>query len=277
MVDSGRGWVGSAVEVAGTCELGGLRSFGGFGTVNIADSMDGFKGIEWNSVIFEDRPHLNDILVEAAAAHIGMDAPNAVNEGTAGNDRIGIIVEVAQDAEFLATDFGGAFAGEFDLHAIGVDGGSLKIERCLAGTGIFGDLFIAGSFGATEDGLDAGDQFGEGERLGDVIVAAHIETADAVGLAVLAGEEDDGDLDIFGLEAIDEGETGLIGQVDIEQHQVGEVAFEIFGDIGGAVMHLGEHPGGFELIGDELGQFGIVLDDQDKGFWFSHKYYFTDN
>lgn len=228
-------------------------------------------------MVFKHCPHLDNVLVEAAATDIGMDTPHSVNEGAAGNDRIGVIMEVAEDTEFLAPDFGGTLAGEFDLHAIGVNGGSLEIERCLAGTGIFGDLFIAGRFGAAQNGLDAGDQFGEGKRLGDIIVASLVEAADAVRLAVFAGKKDDGDLDILGLEAINEGEARLIGQINIEQHQVGEVAFKVFGDIGGAVMHLGEHPGGFELIGDKLGQFRIVFNDEDKGFGFSHDSLFADS
>ena len=54
------------------------------------------------------------------------------------------------------------------------------------------DRVFVGLHGAAQDGLDAGDDLVEAERLGDVVVAADGETGDLVFGVVLRREEEDG-------------------------------------------------------------------------------------
>src|SRR5678815_690743 len=50
---------------------------------------------------------------------------------------------------------------------------------------------------ATDEGLDAGEQFGESKGFGEVIVAARLETADTIIDGRLGAEDEDGSADVF--------------------------------------------------------------------------------
>ena len=58
-----------------------------------------------------------------------------------------------------------------------------------------GDHLLGGGTlpGAPEDGPDPGHQLAGRERLGQVVVCAHLQSEDAVHLVVARGEEEDGD------------------------------------------------------------------------------------
>jgi len=49
------------------------------------------------------------------------------------------------------------------------------------------------SFEAAEHGFDASNKFAWAERFGDVVVGTEFESKNAVGLAALRGQKDDGD------------------------------------------------------------------------------------
>ena len=66
----------------------------------------------------------------------------------------------------------------------------------------------------------AGQQFGEAERLGDVVVGAGVEAADGVHLAVLRGEEDDRHGRAALAHALADLEAVDAGQPDVEDQQV---------------------------------------------------------
>src|SRR5207237_4318951 len=73
------------------------------------------------------------------------------------------------------------------------------------------------------DGADARDELAWRERLGHVIVGAHLEAEDLVALLDAAGDHDHGD--VLGLDVLLEAATYLpaveLGDHDVEQHQVG--------------------------------------------------------
>jgi hypothetical protein len=58
-------------------------------------------------------------------------------------------------------------------------------------------------------------KLGEGERLGQVIVAAGLEALDAVVHGGLGAEDDDGGADFLGAELLDEAQAVELGQHDV--------------------------------------------------------------
>ena len=170
-------------------------------------------------------------------------------------------MEVGEDAQFLAADLFAFPVRKGDFHPFRMDGGSLELERFLGYSRILRDTVVVGGLGPAEDGVDAGDELGETEGLRDVVIAPHLKTLDAVGLAVLAGEENDRDINVLTLEFLDQFKAGMIRQGDVEEHQVGEIALEVTDHIGGPMMHLGEHSRGLQLIGNQVCQFGVIFND----------------
>ena len=65
----------------------------------------------------------------------------------------------------------------------------------------------AGLGGTANQGLDAGQQFGERKRLGQVIVTAGLEALDAVIHGSLGAEDQDRDADAFGAKLLNEAQA----------------------------------------------------------------------
>ena len=77
-----------------------------------------------------------------------------------------------------------------------------------------------GGLHAAQDGAHAGDHLGAAERLDDVVVGAELEPDDAVGLGPAGGEDDDRDAAAGADRAADVAAVA-VGQVEVEQDQVG--------------------------------------------------------
>ena len=122
--------------------------------------------------------------------------------------------------------------------------------------------------GAAQDGVDARHQLGVAEGLGDVIIAAHVEALDLVGLVHVAGQENGRDGNVGGLEGLEQREAGLVGQRDVEQEQVRKILLEEFQRVVGPVADLGLHAGAFKIDGDQFGELGLVFDHHYEGFGF---------
>ena len=86
----------------------------------------------------------------------------------------------------------------------------------------FDGLVCRGAGSTPQHGLDAGDQFAGGKRLGDVVVGAHIQPLDLVVLFALGGKHDDGDFvgGLITLEAAGQLDTGNRRQHPVQQHQI---------------------------------------------------------
>src|SRR6185295_3428864 len=82
---------------------------------------------------------------------------------------------------------------------------------------------FAGGLGAAGDGADAGEQFVDAERFGDVVVGAGVERGDLVGAAGAAGQHDDGDGGPAA-EAADDLGALHVGQAEVEDDEVGALA-----------------------------------------------------
>jgi hypothetical protein len=107
--------------------------------------------------------------VDDVGLGIEVIVPDVLEDHGFGDDLVLVAQEVLEEEKFagLEIDFGRAapdFAGE-EVH--------FEI-----GEGEAGD--DGGGAGAADEGLQAGEQFGEGEGLGEVVVAAALEALDAV-------------------------------------------------------------------------------------------------
>src|SRR5581483_7597957 len=58
--------------------------------------------------------------------------------------------------------------------------------------------FEGGGVGATQEGLDAGDDLARAERFDDIIVGAHLEAEHAIDFGALGGDDNDGEGGGFG-------------------------------------------------------------------------------
>ena len=74
--------------------------------------------------------------------------------------------------------------------------------------------------GAAQDGVDPGDQLGQGEGLGDVVVPADGQARQLVLQGVAGGQEEDGDPHPVGAQAPGDLEAVEVGQHHIEDDQV---------------------------------------------------------
>ena len=110
--------------------------------------------------------------------------------------------------------------------------------------------------------LTRATQLGGRERLGEVVVAAELETEHAVDLAVACGEEDHRDL--RGLaEAPAHLQPVDVGEPDVEHDEPGAVGADRFEPrLAGRDLEDPEPVAG-EVEVDEVGDVGLVVDDDD--------------
>ncbi len=185
--------------------------------------MDRAEVVQAEAMAVEEISHLDDVLVEGAAFNVGMHTPNRMDERFAGNDDPLVFMDVSKDAQFLAADFFILSLGEFDFQAQGHDARAAKFEGFVHDPHVFREVHVARGFGTAQHGADAGDEFGEAKGLGDVIVSSQFKPADFVYFQGISREENRGYEDVVAFEVFEQGEAGLIGQVDVQQQQVGEV------------------------------------------------------
>ena len=112
---------------------------------------------------------------------------------------------------------------------------------------------------------DPGQQLGEPERLGHVVVGAALERGHGVRDRVARGQHDHRHPGALGAELVEHLEAVQPGQPDVEHHQVVGAAQRLV-QAGVAVGDRGHHvPLGLESLGDEGGDPLLVLHDQDAG------------
>ncbi len=145
------------------------------------------------------------------------------------------------------------------LSAQGVQG-----EAAHPHDGVLGLALLRAGASSAQHTLDPGDDFAGAERLGHVVVGAHLQPDDAIDLFGARGHKDDVDLrrpsqDPQDLEAVE------VRQPDVEQDQVGR------GDRGaGAVQGVGagvglvdDEAGVLEIRPQHLADAALVIDDED--------------
>ena len=110
--------------------------------------------------------------------------------------------------------------------------------------------------------MDAGQQFLGLEGLGHVVVGAHLKTGDLVQRLAFGRQHDDGRLG-RGTDLAEHAPSVHNRQHDVKKDKIGTDLFE-GGDALAAVRgDRGLKPIPFHVQTDELGDIGIILDDQD--------------
>jgi hypothetical protein len=117
---------------------------------------------------------------------------------------------------------------------------------------------------AAQRGLDAGQQLGQGEGLGHVVVGAQLERCDLVVFVLAGGEHDDRDVIAGRADLLEHPQPALAWQRDVEQDQSGgpagdlsEGGLAVVDDLGSVALQL-------EVQGQPLGDGRVVLDDSHQ-------------
>ena len=189
--------------------------------------------------------------VDGASIAVPVVAPDAVEDLLARQGEPGTFGQEAQEVELLGGELDRS-VGDQHFAPARVDGHRTGLH----------DLGRSGAVDPAQHRLDASDELGGGERLGEVVVAAELEAEHAVDLAVARGEEDHRDLRGLAqptahLQPVD------VGQTDVEHDEAGPVrADRLEARFAGRRL---EHPvpvaGEVEV--DEIGDVGLVVDDDD--------------
>ena len=109
-----------------------------------------------------------------------------------------------------------------------------------------------------------GEQLGEPERLGDVVVGAGVEPDHDVGLLAAGREHDDREPLVPGPERPAHGEAVEVGEGQVEQHEVDAAARGLERGVAlHDVLHLEALP--FEGPQQRLRDREVVFDEQDRG------------
>ncbi len=134
------------------------------------------------------------------------------------------------------------------------------IDRGVAG---LDDLGRRAAVDTAEDGLDASDELGRRERLGEVVVATQLEAEHPVDLPVARGEEDHGDLRRLA-QSLAHFEPVDVGQTDVEDDETRAVRTHGLeaGLPGGSLQYAVALTG--EVQVDEVRDIGFVVDDEDR-------------
>ena len=114
-----------------------------------------------------------------------------------------------------------------------------------------------------QHGLDARHELARVERLGQVIVGAHLETDDAVDVLALRGQHDDGHRFARRAQAAAYREPVLAGQHEVEDHEARRIALQLAVEVAriGQRGHL--EPLLAQVTREKIAQPDIVVDDED--------------
>ena len=115
---------------------------------------------------------------------------------------------------------------------------------------------------ASQHGPDARDQLAAAERLGQVIVGAHLQSDHPVHLVALGGEHDDRDVRL-GAQAPAQRQAVLAGQHQVEQDEVDPAVGQDLAH--GTPVSRGADAKAFlgQRTRDEIADLAVVVDDQD--------------
>ena len=178
--------------------------------------------------------------------------PHAVEDLLPREREAGPLGEEAEEVELLGRELD-RLVGDQDLPATAVDG---------RGPGLH-DLGRTGAVDPAQHRLHPRHQLGGGERLGEVVVTAELESEHAVDFAVACGEEDHGDLRRLAqppahFEAVD------VRESDVEHDESWPVGAHRFksGLAGCGLQHPEPVTGQVQV--DQVGDVGLVVDHHDR-------------
>ena len=114
--------------------------------------------------------------------------------------------------------------------------------------------------------MNAGEQLGEGERLGEIVVGSRVESGHPIGQRVARGEHEDGRVDTSGAQIATDGDAVLPGQEPVEDDGIVGVDGDqlvalvaVVGDVDDEsflAQPLAEKPGGLLVVFDQQDPHG---------------------
>src|SRR5204863_228403 len=127
-----------------------------------------------------------------------------------------------------------------------------------------------GRSGAAKHRAHAGDDLARRKRFGDVVVGTGLESGDAIGLSIAAGEDDDRLPPVPMPNATDEIEAASVGEHEIEHDEIGvsDLAFrcrERCRDRYAEAVSA-------QREGERFGDSGFIFDDQDLGHGLTQRF-----
>src|SRR5579884_2575774 len=154
-----------------------------------------------------------DVNVHRLAVAHEVDAPDLLDQRLAGLDPARASHEVGEQLELPG--------GELHLRAVDQHAAGGAVDHEVADLLPFGHVLLGQPrAGATDDGVDPGQDLAHGEGLGDVVVGAHLQAEDRVDLGVPGGEHDHRHPAALAQVPADV-QTVHPGQHEVEEDQVG--------------------------------------------------------
>ena len=124
-------------------------------------------------------------------------------------------------------------------------------------------MLIDTALSAAHDALDAREQFGQVEGLGQVVVGTEVEALDFVFDAVACRDDDEAALLLYLLELAQQFQPIAIGEVDVEQDAVLRVVRDLDEPRAVVGRHLYDVALLLQCAAQYLLEREVVLDDQD--------------
>ena len=228
--------------------------------------MDGAEAGEALAVLAEEVANLHDVLVERAAADVGVLAPDRVDEGVAAHDHPGVGLEVEEDAQFLAPDLPAAPAAELDLEPVGMHVRSAEGERAGRELRVARQAAVPCGLGPPKHGAEPRHQLGALEGLAHIVVGPAVERLADDRRAVGRGEDHHrrrrGQLP----DARQDLEAVQVGQGEVEQHDRDMLLLDVAEEAGGFVEEMGGETVGAKLVREQGCQAAVILDYGHHGF-----------
>ena len=116
--------------------------------------------------------------------------------------------------------------------------------------------------GAAQDALDASQQLTRAEGLDEIVVGAHLDAHDAVGLLTARGKHQHRNVGP-GTQVTTEHQTIGVGQHQIQHDQVDGVALQRLRHLAAIARRHGIEPVANQIVHQQLANLGIVVDDED--------------
>src|SRR5713226_2029414 len=196
-----------------------------------------------------------DVHVHAARSDETVSAPDGIEKLVARENTVRPRSKVIEQPEFERAERNG------------LPGMTHAIRRRIDGQ--LADFNGAGRVGrrlrAAEQRFDACQQFTRAERLGDVIVGAHLEAHDAVGFFATRGEHEDGETieRVIPANFPADIEAGNLGKHEVEKQEIRRRFLQ--GAQAAAAVERGIDLKTFvrEIVANQFDDIAVVFDDQD--------------